>query len=169
MKIKALKGLVIRDSSSGKLTPIAQGAIADVDSTEGNALITEGLAVTGTKSITENGTGIDVTDFAEVDVNVGGGGGGDFSTAQVTATNNTEDGIRLSMPAVYELSTPRIEARVYLDAGDTQTFTVALYKGRTECRVAESGVASTGTGGVSGTGALFVVTGDGTVTFTGKM
>ena len=91
MKIKALKGLVIRDSSSGKLTPIAQGAIADVDSTEGNALITEGLAVTGTKSITENGTGIDVADFAEVDVNVSGGGG-DYSletTYVATGTNLT--------------------------------------------------------------------------------
>jgi hypothetical protein len=31
--------------------------------------------VSGTKSITENGTGIDVTNFAAVDVNVSGGGG----------------------------------------------------------------------------------------------
>lgn len=29
----------------------------------------------GTKSITENGTGIDVTNYASVDVNVSGGGG----------------------------------------------------------------------------------------------
>lgn len=32
--------------------------------------------VSGTKSITENGTGIDVTNYASVDVNVNGGGGG---------------------------------------------------------------------------------------------
>lgn len=32
--------------------------------------------VSGTKSITENGTGIDVTNYASVDVNVSGGGGG---------------------------------------------------------------------------------------------
>lgn len=36
--------------------------------------------VSGTLSITENGTGIDVTNYANVDVNVSGGGGGGGST-----------------------------------------------------------------------------------------
>lgn len=34
--------------------------------------------VSGTKSITENGTGIDVTNYASVDVSVSGGGGGGY-------------------------------------------------------------------------------------------
>lgn len=34
--------------------------------------------VSGTKSITENGTGIDVANYASVDVNVSGGGGGGY-------------------------------------------------------------------------------------------
>lgn len=41
--------------------------------------------VSGTKSITENGTGIDVTNYASVDVNVSGGGGG---TTAVTWTGS---------------------------------------------------------------------------------
>ena len=42
---------------------------------------------TGTLEITENGEGIDVTNYAAVDVNVSGGGS-DFSTAEVTIINS---------------------------------------------------------------------------------
>ena len=41
--------------------------------------------VSGTLAITQNGTGIDVTNYAEVDVNVSGGGGGTPVQAQVTS------------------------------------------------------------------------------------
>ena len=78
MKIKALKAFTIRDSSTGALTSIAHGAVADLDSTLANELITEGLAEaytlvnpTGTKTITENGENIDVAQYAKVDVSVG--------------------------------------------------------------------------------------------------
>ena len=44
--------------------------------------------VSGTKSITENGTGIDVTNYASVDVNVSGGGG----SAVIQSLNVTQNG-----------------------------------------------------------------------------
>jgi hypothetical protein len=45
--------------------------------------------VSGTKSITENGTGIDVTNYAAVDVNVSGGGGAsNIVTGTFTGTSS---------------------------------------------------------------------------------
>lgn len=77
MKIKALNAFTYVDGETGDLTSIAFGAVADVDSDLGNQLISEGLAEeytlispTGTKTITENGTGIDVAQYATADVNV---------------------------------------------------------------------------------------------------
>ena len=77
MKIKALKAFTVRNSSTGALTSIAHGAIASVDDTLGASLISAGLAEaytlispTGAKTITENGTDIDVAQYATVDVNV---------------------------------------------------------------------------------------------------
>lgn len=77
MKIKALEAFTIRDSSTGALTSIAHGAVADLDSTLANELITEGLAEaytlispTGAKSITANAEGIDVAQYATANVNV---------------------------------------------------------------------------------------------------
>ena len=58
-------------------TANAHGAIASVDDTLGASLISAGLAEaytlispTGSKTITENGTDIDVAQYATVDVNV---------------------------------------------------------------------------------------------------
>jgi len=45
----------------------------------------------GKIEITENGNDIDIAQYATADVNVeGGGGGGDFSTAEVTITDESE-------------------------------------------------------------------------------
>lgn len=70
MKIKALKAFTVRDSSTGALTSIAHGAVAEVDSTLGTELINKGLAEaytlvspTGLYSITGLGT-FDVTNYA---------------------------------------------------------------------------------------------------------
>lgn len=78
MKIKALKAFTVRDSSTGALTSIAHGAVAEVDSDLGSELITEGLAEaytlvnpTGKKSI---------TDMTETDV-------AEYATAQVVDAN----------------------------------------------------------------------------------
>ena len=77
IRIQATKPFTLRDSSTGALTSIADGSVVTVDDTLGNQLISDGLAVeftlitpTGTKSITENGSDIDVTAYAKANVNV---------------------------------------------------------------------------------------------------
>ena len=108
MNIKALIPFTMRDSSTGKLTSIACGAIATVTDAIGNQLIADGLAEvyaqvvpTGTKTITANGT-YDVSTFASATVNVGtltvtydaNGGTGSLDAQTVIAGNsiNLSDG-----------------------------------------------------------------------------
>lgn len=77
MKVKALKPFTMRNSSTGELTSVACGSVITVTDAQGGQLITDGLAEaytlvnpTGTKTITENGTNIDVSEYAKADVNV---------------------------------------------------------------------------------------------------
>ena len=76
VKIRALKAFTIRDSETGDLTSIANGAIAEVSDTLGSSLISDGLAEaytlispTGSIEITSNGT-VDVAEYASAVVNV---------------------------------------------------------------------------------------------------
>lgn len=76
MKIRALIPFTMRDASTGKLTSIAHGGIANVDDAVGTQLISDGLAEaytlispTGTKNITSNGVH-DVTEFASANISV---------------------------------------------------------------------------------------------------
>ena len=78
MKIRALNAFTVRDATTGKLTSIAYGAVAEVSDDLGTQLISEGLAEaytlispTGSVEITQNGT-VDVTQYASAVVNVGG-------------------------------------------------------------------------------------------------
>lgn len=97
MKIEAIIPFTMRDSSTGELTSIADGQVVTVNDTLGAQLISDGLAKeftlitpTGTKSITANGTGIDVTTYANVDVAVPNPSTGKLDitgTAEVDVTN----------------------------------------------------------------------------------
>lgn len=76
MTIKTLKGFTLRNTETGELTSFGFGTIAEVDSSLGEQLISDGYAVEynlivpeGTKEITENGT-FDVTQYASVTVAV---------------------------------------------------------------------------------------------------
>lgn len=74
MKIKALQAFAMRNATTGGLTSIAYGDIAEVDSAIGNQLITDGLAEAytlvspaGTYDITEDGL-YDIAGYANVRV-----------------------------------------------------------------------------------------------------
>ena len=77
MKVKIKKPVTFRNGVNGELTSYRDGAIVTVADETGAAWISEGLAEeytlvtpTGTKTITENGEGINVAGYAAADVNV---------------------------------------------------------------------------------------------------
>ena len=92
MKIQATIPFTLRNDDTGELTSIGDGQIVEVTDTLGAQLISDGLAVaftlitpTGTKTITENGTDIDVTTYAKANVSVA------EPTGTISITENGED------------------------------------------------------------------------------
>ena len=101
--------------------------------------------VSGTKSITENGTGIDVTNYASVDVNVSGGGGGGgteytipISNHQImgnsgfdlTSVNLTANDLVLDGNTLFWIEfTQSTSFTCWLDPDDDNDFTVTLPSG----------------------------------------
>lgn len=103
---------------------VARYGYADVDVPQPSGKIT----------ITENGTDIDVSEYATADVNVSGGSS-DFSTANVTIINNAGDSVSLAIPTCYEstdapFGLPFISSSTTVVASnESATFKAALYKG----------------------------------------
>lgn len=67
--------------------------------------------VSGTKSITENGTWIDVTNYASVDVNVSGGGGGTSSWTKIGQT--TELAVNHTSTSASPIGTIQLDSSVW--------------------------------------------------------
>lgn len=123
----------------------------------------------GKITITENGTDIDIAQYALADVNVeGGGGSSDFSTAEVDVTVNTEAFYLTNAVGVDD------EEMYWVDGFETMPYTLLLYKGTFESGVAAPEgyqiSSAIGTGGVSvsttpfGGNKKVTITGDGTLT-----
>ena len=81
----------------------------------------------GKITISENGTDIDVAQYALADVNVeGGGGSSDFSTAEVTVVNTAEDiEIHPYLPAIINNA---LTTNITVLESTSESFTVVLYK-----------------------------------------
>lgn len=124
------------------------------------------------KTITENNTYNAIDDnangYSSVTVNVEGGGGtSDFTTAEVTITNNTESEIRLALPVVRDDRRHILSANVLAAPNSSNSHIVALYKGAATGRVITDNVPSavcTGDVSISSLNAISI-TGNGTITF----
>lgn len=97
--VKTLKAFTVRDADTGALQSYAYGSIYVVDSTVASAWISAGLAEaytgavaipTGTKSITENGSGIDVEAYKTANVNVPNPSTGTLAVTQNGEANVTD-------------------------------------------------------------------------------
>ena len=87
----------------------------------------------GKITITENGTDIDVAQYALADVNVEGGSS-DFSTAEVTLVNSANTNLAVMLPVLYEADPPFdpnafVRGALSLLANETFVLNVPLYKG----------------------------------------
>ena len=95
----------------------------------------------GKITITENGTDIDVSSYATADVAVSGGSS-DFSTAEVTVTNNAgEEGSLLSVNLV-NITNESVEVGQSIAKGYSADLTALLYKGTNYCYPADDSVYS---------------------------
>jgi hypothetical protein len=85
MKVKALIPFTMRDASTGELTSISCGAVANVTDAVGAQLITDGLAEAYT--LVEPTGKKEITDTDETDVSA-------YATAQVVDSNLVAENIK---------------------------------------------------------------------------
>jgi len=107
----ATKGTVTNHSVTVTPSVTRTAGYITAGSANGTAVtVSASELVSGTKSITANGTGIDVTNYASVDVAVSGGGGvsnftllGTQSVGTVTTNQNTntDTGVSITVKGVY--------------------------------------------------------------------
>ena len=121
-----------------------------------------GTTPTGTITITENGEGIDVADYAYADVNVSGGGGGDLSTAQVTIIGTVSGGNLCSAIAV--IPDYNIEGTMPFLSNLPSPISVVLYKGKAYYQP-DSVQSVSGNIEYDSDLQMYVITGDCTITF----
>lgn len=100
---------------------------------------------------------------------IGGGGSSDFTTAEVTITNNSESNIELALPVVTDGIFAGLVANIRAFANSSRSHIVVLYKGTTAGFVITDNVPSavcTGDISISSiAGTHFNITGNGTITF----
>ncbi len=119
----------------------------------------------GKITITENGTDIDIAQYALADVNVeGGGGSSDFSIAEVTFSGISGTAFA-TMPKI--IDTPFDAILPLQNEVTDETYTIALYKGKAVISLDLTGVE----GNVTTSGDIelleestYLVTGNGTIT-----
>lgn len=143
MLIKALEALTIRDASTGKLTSIAHGTVAEVDSTVGNELITEGLAE---------------------EYSSGGGGSSDFSTAELIFSKSGGVAGNLIVPWVVDDGEYNSALGDVVESG---TYNIILYRGNAYATFIQYGTGPfniAGTGDIEIDGTDMYITGDCTIT-----
>lgn len=148
MKIEIMKAFTMRESTTGELVSYRKGAIVTVDDTLGAALINDGFAredkrviPTGSITITENATDVNVAEYESVTVNVGNytvtynanGGTGTIDSQVVIAGNAIalDDGTGLVAPegkefagwgATDDATTP--VASPYIPTGDVTLYAI---------------------------------------------
>lgn len=93
----------------------------------------------------------------------GGGGGSDFSTAQVTVTNNSSSVITLNVPGVGD-DPAGTTFYYYIDPGDSMTITAILYQ-ETAVLLIQNNPTAAVSGDIEADGdGYYIVTGDCTIT-----
>ena len=98
---------------------------------------------------------------------IGGGGSSDFTTAEVTITNNTGSDIRLALPVVRDGRITFLAATILSVPNSPDSIIVALYKGEATGRVITDNVPSavcTGEASMSSNNDISIK-GNGTITF----
>ena len=83
----------------------------------------------GKITITENGTDIDIAQYALADVAVEGGGSSDFSTAKLTVINNKEWHIQAADCPVALVEDEMLFGGFSVNANSQSVFDVIIYKG----------------------------------------
>ena len=143
-----------------------QSVDGEIDSVKVNGSEIE--TPSGKITITENGTDIDVAQYALADVNVeGGGGSSDFSAAEVTFNSSNGDDIPLMFPVTSEDG-----MNINYLVPDGSTMEIPLYKGACFLGGNEyyegdySDFSATGDIEIDTVNAMITVTGNGTITYT---
>ena len=127
----------------------------------------------GAITITENGEGIDVAQYATADVSVSGGGGGDFTTATLTLTTPNSYQVHVVFPSFADYGEGEAFATA-VDASMSGEMGMVLYKGACIVDIALDDTADPSQYSFSSTGDIeqvedvgsYIATGDCAITIT---